>query len=126
VQAAGAEALAALAAAKMRCGGCGAKVGASTLQRVLQQLQAQQPGTGPGPGPGARADAAGEPERPGVLAGLGSPDDAAVMEAPPPGHVLVHTVDFFRSFWEDPYVFGRIAANHALGVSDGDPAMRLA
>ena len=35
--AAGPEALAAVAAAKMRCGGCGSKVGASVLSRVLRR-----------------------------------------------------------------------------------------
>ncbi len=27
----------------------------------------------------------------------------------------VHTVDFFRAMLDDPYAFGMVAANHALG-----------
>jgi selenide,water dikinase len=45
---------------------------------------------------------------------LDAPDDAAVGDIG--GQRLsVHTVDYFRALVDDPYVFGKIAANHALG-----------
>jgi selenide,water dikinase len=78
----------------MRCGGCAAKVPAAVLTRAIARLD-----------PAAKAE---------VSLGLGSPDDAAVVSFPgaPP---LLQTVDFFRAMVDDPYLFGRIAANHALG-----------
>jgi selenide,water dikinase len=89
-----AEARRLLADIGMRCGGCGAKVGASVLTRVLLRL---------GPSPGS-----------GVTIGLDAPDDAAMIEVPA-GHALVQSVDFFRTFIDDPFVFGEVAAVHALG-----------
>jgi selenide,water dikinase len=78
----------------MRCGGCAAKVPADVLGRVMARLDAKASDN--------------------VAIGLGDPDDAALISFPgaPP---LLQTVDFFRAMVDDPYLFGRIAATHALG-----------
>ncbi|MGG5886597.1 selenide, water dikinase SelD [Falsiroseomonas sp. HC035] len=87
--------------AAMRCGGCGAKLAAPVLSRVLA-----------------------------ALPGLPPPDDAALLHLPEvPGRTLVQTVDMFRAPIDDPFLFGRIAANHALGdiaAMGGEPRVALA
>ncbi|MGK7861208.1 selenide, water dikinase SelD [Falsiroseomonas sp. E2-1-a4] len=81
----------------MRCGGCGAKLAAPVLARVLAAL------------PQAEAS-------PDIVAGLEAPDDAALLRLPStPNRLLVQTVDMFRAPDADPFLFGRIAATHALG-----------
>jgi len=80
--------------APMRCGGCGSKVGSEILEQVLEQVYREH---------GVGSDS-----------GLEHPDDAALIKVPP-GMELVQSIDHFRSFIDDPYLFGRIAANHALG-----------
>ena len=83
-----------ISAMAMRCGGCGAKVGATVLSRALGGIE-----------PLIRDD---------VVVGLDSPDDAAVVDTG--GRKLaVHSVDYFRAIIDDPYLFGKIAVNHALG-----------
>jgi len=92
----------------MRCGGCGAKVGATVLSRALGRLAPFH--------------------RPEVLVGLDAPDDAAIIDTG--GERLsVQTVDYFRAIIDDPYRFGMIAANHALGdlfAMGGEPLTALA
>jgi len=107
--AAGPETMAALRAVPMRCGGCGAKVGATVLSRVMKRLEPI-------------------PTNPNVEVGIDQPDDAAVVSVPE-GMVGVQTVDYFRAFVDDPYIFGQIAAVHALGdcwAMGADPHAALA
>lgn len=78
----------------MPCGGCAAKIGASTLDEALGGL--------------------GVAEDPRVLHGIASGEDAAVLQ-PVEGRLLVQSVDYFRAFTRDPWLLGRIGAVHALG-----------
>ncbi len=88
---------------QMQCGGCGSKVGAELLNGVLDELGvAQQDG--------------------------GIRDDAAVCEVSP-GELMLHTVDSFRSFVDDPYLFAQISVTHALSdiyAMGGRPVSALA
>ncbi|MGF1651648.1 MAG: selenide, water dikinase SelD, partial [Hyphomicrobiaceae bacterium] len=102
------DALAQIESVPMRCGGCGAKVGASVLSRALEGIVPAQ--------------------RPEIVAGLDDPDDAALIDTGG-DTLMVHTVDYFRAMIDDPYLFGRIAANHALSdiyAMGGKPQTALA
>jgi selenide,water dikinase len=73
---------------QLPCGGCGAKVGADTLSDVLAELSLDFPGHSSGGG-----------------------DDSAPI--PAQGHI-VQSLDILREIVPDPWLMGRIAANHAL------------
>ena len=78
----------------MRCGGCGAKISADVLAAALADID-----TVP---------------RDDVVVGLEAPDDAAMI-AVPSDRLSVLSVDGFRPMIDDPWLFGRITANHCLG-----------
>jgi selenide,water dikinase len=102
------QALKEISAIAMRCGGCGAKVGASVLARALGTIA-----------PAARAD---------VVVGLDAPDDAALVDVGG-DRLSLQTVDYFRAIVDDPYMLGKIAANHSLGdvyAMGGEPQTALA
>ena len=74
----------------MRCGGCGAKLAANPLRRVLQKLPSQS----------------------AEHVSLGIGDDAAEVRHGT-GTTLL-SVDGFRAMVDDPYLLGRICAHHSL------------
>src|SRR4029077_1227828 len=85
----------------MRCGGCGSKISSDVLSAVLKRLDL--------------------PADPRVLLGCRDGEDAAVHRVRPelfgaePEKLLeVQTVDYFKAFIDDPYLFGRIAALNAV------------
>lgn len=88
------DSLPGIAAARTQapCGGCGAKVGGDSLAAALAELRLLYPGLCPEPG---------------------SADDAAVLEAPA-GGIQLQSLDILRGLVSDPWLMGRIAANHAL------------
>ena len=88
---------------QMQCGGCGSKVSAQLLNEVLDELEVAHHG-------------------------LRRRDDAAVYSVPA-GKLMLHSVDSFRSFIDDPYLFAQIAVNHALSdiyAMGGKPVTALA
>jgi selenide,water dikinase len=110
----GQEVIDMLSQAKMRCGGCGSKVGATVLTSVLRRIRKYSQVT-----------------RPEVVSGVGHHrgDDAALVMPPVSPALLVHTLDYFRSFIGDPFIMGQIAVNHALSdiyAMNADPVTALA
>lgn len=86
----------------MHCGGCGAKLPADMLRRVLASLSNK------------------------VTDSLG--DDAAILELAA-DTTLLQSLDVLRELVSDPFVMGRIAANHALSdiyAMGGRPLTALA
>ncbi|MEQ1697689.1 MAG: selenide, water dikinase SelD [Hyphomicrobiaceae bacterium] len=91
----------------MRCGGCAAKVGPKPLADALTRL-------GPAVANAQIADTRLE--------------DASILDGGGP-NLRIETVDYFRAFWNDPYVFGAVAANHAMNdifAMGGTPTHTLA
>lgn len=78
----------------IRCAGCAAKVGSDTLQSVLARLQPK-----------------GQPD---LVNSLDTTEDAALIRVTS-DRMLVQTVDYFRAFINDPWLFARIATNHCVG-----------
>lgn len=78
---------------EMSCGGCAAKLGAAPLEAALNAL------------PSAPPDES-------VLLGLAARDDVAATQLD--GRVTLHNVDVIRSFCDDPWLVGRVAASNAL------------
>ena len=90
-----------------RCAGCGAKVGAGTLAKLLEGIRVRQD--------------------PNLLVGFDRSDDASVYKLSD-DLALVQTVDFFPPIADDPYLFGQIAAANALSdvyAMGGEPKLCL-
>ena len=90
-----------------KCAGCGAKVGAGTLAKLLDDIRVHTD--------------------PDLLVGFDKSDDASVYKVSD-DLALVQTVDFFPPIDDDPYIFGQIAATNALSdvyAMGGEPKLAL-
>ena len=90
-----------------KCAGCGAKVGAGVLAKLLDGIRVHQD--------------------PNLLVGFDKSDDASVYKVTEE-LALVQTVDFFPPIDDDPYTFGQIAATNALSdvyAMGGEPKLAL-
>lgn len=90
-----------------KCAGCGAKVGAGVLAKLLDGIRVHHD--------------------PNLLVGFDKSDDASVYQVTEE-LALVQTVDFFPPIDDDPYTFGQIAATNALSdvyAMGGEPKLAL-
>ena len=89
------------------CAGCGAKVGAGVLAKLLADI------------PTVKDE--------NLLIGFDKSDDAAVYRLSDT-QALVQTLDFFPPIADDPYMFGQISATNALSdiyAMGGEPKLAL-
>lgn len=90
-----------------KCAGCGAKVGAGVLSKLLRDLPVLSDEN--------------------LLVGFDKSDDAAVYRMNDE-QAIVQTIDFFPPIADDPYLFGQIAATNALSdvyAMGGEPKLAL-
>ena len=92
----------------MRCAGCGSKIPHAVLSNALNTLTVLP--------------------RDDVIVGLKQADDAAILTIAA-GQRLLQSVDFFPAMLSDPWLFARIATQHALNdiyAMGGQPHSALA
>jgi len=90
-----------------KCAGCGAKVGAGVLAKLLEGISVH--------------------EDPNLLVGFDKSDDASVYKITD-DLAIVQTLAFFPPIADDPYLFGQIAATNALSdvyAMGGEPKLAL-
>ena len=89
------------------CAGCGAKVGAGTLSKMLEGFKTHSD--------------------PKIIVGYDKSDDASVYVLDD-NTALIQTTDFFPPIVDDPYLYGKIAATNALSdvyAMGGEPKLAL-
>ena len=89
------------------CAGCGAKMGAGTLAKMLEGFKAHSD--------------------PRLIVGYDKSDDASVYVLDE-HTALIQTTDFFPPIVDDPYLYGKIAATNALSdvyAMGGEPKLAL-
>ena len=89
------------------CAGCGAKMGAGTLAKMLEGFKTHSD--------------------PRLIVGYDKSDDASVFVLDE-NTALIQTTDFFPPIADDPYLYGKIAATNALSdiyAMGGEPKLAL-